>query len=200
MEEKDYKKTVVIIGQERSGTTMLINILDTLKIPTTGGPDWDDTQVRNILVSAHTNEDFDFESYADIKESAKDEFRRLMQQKNGELWAWKVPRFIFFWKELCPLIPNPKYIVIERGLNDTALSEIRLLKRYGVEMTKEEADIKIKKRAKIVGDFKKEHEHLLVTYENILANPEHEIKRIANYLLIRFRPEALTIPRVGYHD
>ena len=199
MEEIDYKKTVVIIGQERSGTTMLIKILDALKVPN-DSPPWDNSGVANILNNAHVDKDFDFESYSEIKEEFKDKFRGLMQQKTGELWAWKVPRFIFFWKDLCPLIPNPKYIVIERDLNDTALSEIRLLKRYGAELSKEEADRKIKNRAKIVEDFKKEHEQLLVTYEDILANPEHEIRRIANYLLVKYRPEALKIPQVGYHD
>lgn len=199
MEDKDYKKTIVIVGQERSGTTMLIQILDALKIPT-DAPDWEDRGVRNILNSAHADKDFDFESYAKINDESKDEFSYLMQQKNGELYAWKVPRFIFFWKDLCPLIRNPKYIVIERNLEDTALSEMRLLKKYKREMTKEEADRKVKNRSKIVDDFKEEHEHLLVKYEDILAHPEGKIREIANYLYVKYRPEAAKIPQIGYHD
>ncbi len=199
MDDKDLKKTVVIVGQERSGTTMLIQILAALKIPTSA-PDWEDVRVRNILNGANTDKDFDFESYAEINDESMDEFRSLMQQRNGELWAWKVPRFIFFWKDLCPLIPNPKYIVIERNLEDTALSEIRLIERYKRKMSKEKADRKVKNRAKIVEDFKKEHEHLLVKYESILANPEGEIRRIANYLYFKYRPAAAEIPQIGYHD
>ncbi len=174
---------IVVIGQEGSGTTMLIEIIRELGL--TIDPYREDLAVHAFL-GCITGPGFLVDKYVLVSEKQKIKFSEIM--RNLRYQAWKVPRFIAFWKDLANLIPDPKFVVIVRDFDDVVRSQVNKL---GV--TEEIAINNVNSRAFMVEEFAEANECLVTYYEDFLQNPESAVRVVGDYI----RADQLNIPKAA---
>ena len=189
------KEMVVGIGQERSGTTMLIQIIDALGISMLG--EEEDPKIASMLGRMSRDPNFDFTAYTPVNGHVGQEFIAYMKEMDGKKWSWKVPRFIFFWRDLVKHIPDAKFVVITRNPYATALSGQKFLKKQNNEHVDLEVMMdRVASRQAIVDDFIKNNECLVVQYEKLIMKPEEEIGGISDYIGGKVTDEVLKIPKI----
>jgi hypothetical protein len=122
----------------------------------------------------------------DLKEKYKDEINKLISNKNKN-WGWKEPRTSLTIDLYYHYLNNPYFIYCKRNEDDVAKS---LKKRN--DMPLEER----KKLKKIydsrIDDFLSEistERKKVVQYEEVLSNPELEIKEIINFLDLKINDQ-----------
>ncbi len=187
-------KCVVIIGQERSGTTMLAEIVNALGIPF--HPKWEDPRVANPLSIMPVDVlNFDFQSYTPVSGYPESLFATYMDERKNDTWGWKVPRFMFFWRDLVKHIPNPRFVVITRNPYAIALSEMKFVKRAN-DMSLDEALRIVNRRQAIINDFIKHNNCLIVQYENFISKTRDEIQKVADYIEMKNNNKAIDIPKL----
>ncbi len=174
---------IVAIGQEGSGTSMLIEIICQLGFTT--HPYREDLAIHAFLGSI-TGTGFSVDKYVSVSEEKKVQFSKIM--KDLQYQAWKVPRFIAFWKDLANLIPNPKFVVIVRDFDDVVRSQVNKL---GV--TEERAIDNVNSRASMVEEFTEANECLVTHYEDFLRNPEDAVRVVSDYI----RADQSNIPKAA---
>jgi len=188
-------KTVVVLGMHRSGTSMTSAILEKLGInmgeETLGAGEtnpighFEDKMFLNlnkrILNDAGGSWDSPpkHKAILDLKNKYKKEIKKIISNKNKN-WGWKEPRTSLTIDLYYPYLSNTYFIYCKRNEVDVAKS---LKKRNDMPLNEGKKlkgiyDDRIDNfLEKINSDRKK-----VVEYEEILSNPELEIKEIINFL------------------
>jgi|AntAceMinimDraft_10_1070366.scaffolds.fasta_scaffold27521_2 hypothetical protein len=200
-EEKkiNVKKTIIIIGMHRSGTSVIGNILNELGV----------NLGKNVLQGAEDNKGGFFENKKFIRmnnhllalkngswdsppsekkinslkksEKIKKLIKKLINSEKDVIWGWKEPRTSLLLDLYYPYLKNPYFIYCKR--NPLAIAN-SLKKRNnfsikkGLNLTKE-YNYRIKK---FINKIK--CPVLKIDYEDIIKEPQKEIKKIKNFLHI----------------
>ena len=197
-------KTIVVFGQSRSGTSMIMEILLNLDIDvgdvfketkmnsngsfeelTIGCCLW--RQERRLFPTdgehiAKTKDKYFYELHNinDCKQLRK-EFTENLEDKNKRYstWAFKNPVFIHQWRALVDLINNPYFIVIKRNLE----SNVKSFSKWAGYSLEESTEI-VKFRNELVDTFAKETTYptLIINYEELTKNVHESIQKIADFV------------------
>lgn len=206
-------KTVVVLGNARSGTSMLSGILKKVL-----GVDMDAIENPNVH-----NLKGDFESYTahginnDIfsmvhdgvqggelhwmppehdaimaqKDKVDDRIRKFVEEKSKgkELWGWKNPKTSLTIDLYMPYLENPYFIIIFRNPYKVAESTVRAT-NGAVDM---DTALKVNNfYNEAIMDFMKRYPEAqgeVLVYEDIMSNPIKEVEKIAKLLEIDYTEE-----------
>lgn len=210
------KKTVVVLGSPRSGTSMTAGILSLIGVdmgkvrkPDPQNPrgyfeDLDFLSLcKDIIKDADRESDgFHLPKLDDIKESQKkydNKFQRLIDRKKEEatskMWGWKVTTSSLIIDEILPYLENPHFLIIHRNQLDVAKSAVRYTERKNYEdLTFNEALVNMHLYYKSIYEFminNPEYPKLHLAYENIIRAPEPEVKRISNFLDLTIKTDSM---------
>lgn len=215
------KKTVVVLGVGRSGTSLISGILHILGIdmgctpgegsrrnPTGGYEDRAVKQLIKKILSSVAKDDYDAywnppsqEKMASLKGKFDSDIKHFIsiKSKDKNLWGWKFPQTILLTELFLPHLENPYFVVVTRNqegnlrsiLNTTDVTPSHALKIYNLHNQS-------------IVDFLNAHPSLpriFVTFEGILKNPIGEAERLADFLDVSLTNEKiqkihkLVIPR-----
>jgi hypothetical protein len=163
---------IVVIGQEGSGTTMLIEIIRELGVEI--HPRREDHGVSSILTTI-TGPGFRVNRTVPVPQANRTSFAKAMKEYQFD--AWKVPRFICFWRDLVEFIPNPVFVVIERKLSAVVRSQVKKL-----GCSNERATQHVIARRSMVDDFIDNNRCLITHYSGFLADPVWAVQRVSDYI------------------
>lgn len=215
------QKSVVILGIARSGTSVTSGILNILGVnmgnirsPSRINPKgfYEDYEF-NLLIqkmwrAAGAREKDTFWNPPDLKRvralrnNFAKEIRELVAQKSQgkTLWGWKSPRTSIVIGAFLPHLKNPHVIVVLRNPLDIVQSATNSKhvnnKEYALKM--------VAFHFGVIMDFLARHPRipcLFVSFEEVVADPVKEARKMANFLGVRLTPkmiariQALVIPR-----
>jgi len=173
---------IVIIGQERSGTTMLIKIIHALGV-SVGNTEkwWDNIRIRDAF-SATLKKDRVYDGYINARPHTVKRFIESMRYLEFHSIVWKIPQFIFYWPDLIRHLNrfNPVFIVITRNPYAIALSESK-----HVNITLKESMNIVYKRQQLVDEFILNNKCLVVQYEEFFVRPDDVIKKLQKYIRVK---------------
>ncbi|MCP6720487.1 MAG: sulfotransferase [Patescibacteria group bacterium] len=197
-------KTIVVFGQSRSGTTVLMEILHNLgvsvgelfmKTKMNRNGSYEELGIGNCLWRqerrlfprsgeqiAATRDKYVYElqnknDYSVLRE----EFRKkvVVRNKVYDDWAFKNPVFIHQWRVLTDLLENPHFIIVKRNLESNAKSFSKWTD-YSIEESLEIINF----RNTLVDAFIKEttYPKIIVNYEELIENVHESIQKIADFV------------------
>ena len=205
-------KTIIVLGQSRSGTTAVMNVLYHLdinigilfkKTEMNKNGSFEELSVGNCLwrqerrMFPETNDSISKSKdkyFYEIKnkndyELLRKEFKVAIQRraKTNKDWAFKNPVFVHQWQVLIDLIDNPYFIVIKRNLESNALS----LSKW-IEHDYEICEEIVKFRDQLINDFLEKYQgnKLLIGYENLLKNSYETVEEIAKFIGTEYEEKA----------
>jgi len=189
------KKTVVVMGQRRSGTSMLAGVLYNLGVYMGEDPErsseknevgfYEDQEVVELSRKV-MNFVVEGGSKAEVEKEFGSEINKLFRKRDKEhgIWGFKdvnqVQTHFIFRKK----IKNPKYFVVFRNPLDTALS---MSNWHGINL--------LESLASVNDNNSMIHQYMLTTlagdpvvavsYEKMLTEPEETVKTIMDFLEIK---------------
>jgi hypothetical protein len=190
-------KTVIVVGFQRSGTSVLASILETLGVSM--GNDaleasranpfgyFEDETIfylnSEILKSANGSE-YSPPSRDEILNQRglfEDEIKRYIaaRSQNASVWGWKHPATTLTLDLMIPYIQNPYVIACQRDCSAAARSLAKM-----VDFTSKEAETLCALYKRRLEEFKTHNPDvrvLDVAYENVVAKTEQEVRRIAEF-------------------
>jgi hypothetical protein len=197
---KEVKKTIIVLGMHRSGTSMVSNTLSLLKI----------NLGKNMIGLAEDNPRGHFENKWFVKMNDKilalaggtweippsrDEILKLKQNKQlmseienlirsqeDEVWGWKDPRTVLTLELYLPFLKNPYFIICQR--DKTSISK-SLNKRNGFQIKKglELSELYLTE-LKLLSK-KRSIPKLKLNYEDFFKSELKEINKIKKFLDIK---------------
>ena len=200
---KDQSKAVIVLGMHRSGTSMVAGVLSKLGVnmgQTLVGKSWsnplghfedrDFVELNNRILeaaggswSAPPTEG----AIRDQERSFTEDIKDIIGKKESNIWGWKDPRTCLTIALYLPYLTNPYFIVCHRNYHAIAES---LRRRNGM---------KIEKGVKLAEIYEERIEsffcahpelpRLDIRYEDVLAAPERELRKIINFLEIQVNQE-----------
>ena len=197
-------KTIVVFGQSRSGTTLLMDILFNLDVDVGElfkrtnmnlNGSFEELGIGNCLWRkeakmfpaeadgiANTKDKYSYELCVSEEHSQlRSEFSERIEKRNEmyKVWAFKNPVFIHQWRVLHDLIRNPYFIVIKRNLESNAIS-FSSWTNYKFD---ESMEI-INKRNNIINSFIEETTYptLIINFEEIIEKTYETIQTIADFV------------------
>lgn len=200
---RNQRKTVVVLGMHRSGTSMVTGVLSRLGVdvgqellgkhwsnPLGHFEDRDFLELNNRILEAAggswdapPSEDAIRAQMANFIKEVKD----VIGRKNSSIWGWKDPRTSLTIELYLPYLTNPYFIVCHRDFKAIAES---LRQRDGMKI---EQGIRLAGiYEKRIEDFFGAHPELRrvdITYEEMLAAPEKELRKIIDFLEIEVSQE-----------
>lgn len=120
---------------------------------------------------------------------------KLLKSKFGEhpIWGFKsggVLRLLPFWESVIQSIPaEPIYVVALRNPLSVAMSRKNLNPLRGVQ---EKSDIEWLSRMVPFFRVLRNRRKIIVDYDSLLANPEHQLKRMANVIGVKITESIAT--------
>jgi len=107
-------------------------------------------------------------------------------------WGDKTPINVFALNQLDKVFPNAQYIHLVRNVYDVASSYVKM----GRYSTIEEAAARWKTANECVEDFRPKAENRIITtkYEDVVKYPRNEIKRICDFLNLKYSKELIDNP------
>lgn len=178
------QKTVVIVGVQRGGTSMVAGVVRELGI-----------NLGRNLGNNHEDPEFLSKDIEKIREVI------AKRNENNEVWGWKMPHSSEYLADLLPDIRNPHVIIVFRNLLAMAESQ---LKRSETDFAKafQFSWTRLNQVASIVG--KLSCPLMLVNYEQAISKPDAFIDELTLFLGIsptldaRTRAEDMINPERGY--
>lgn len=192
------KRTIVVLGMHRSGTSMMGAILEKLGVnmgeeklgASSSNPIGHFEDVIFVNINNRILEDAggswdeppDEESINNLEIKYRDDIKRILDEKYKvyDIWGWKDPRTSLTIKLYHPFLENVKYIYCLRDESEVANS---LYKRNKMPI---EEGIKLKNiYDKRIEEFLKniaEDSYKSFYYEDIIKNPEKNIEDLINFL------------------
>lgn len=192
------KRTIVILGMHRSGTSMMGAILEKLGVnmgeeklgASSSNPLGHFEDVNFVNINNRILEDAggswdkppEEESISNLEIKYREDIKRILDEKYKayDIWGWKDPRTSLTIKLYHPFLENVKYIYCLRDENEVANS---LSKRDKMPI---EDGINLKKiYDKRIEEFLKnidKNSYKTFYYEDIVKNPEKNIEDLINFL------------------
>lgn len=162
------RKTIVVFGVARSGTSMVASVLDKLGVFL--GQYLDDVVLEDVEL-------------AGILENKKDEeeLKRFIEKRNTEhkLWGWKRPGSIQYVDQFAPLLTNPYFIIVFRDSLAIALRNRISVHTDLINNLKHTHNQYIS-----VIEFVKKTKYpcLLISYEKAISKKHIFVQQLAEYL------------------
>ena len=207
LHQKRIKKTVVVLGPPRSGTSTVAGLLHILGVdmgrlrpPNPDNPkgffeDKDFLFLMDDIFEAANPGSSGFKppnlsSIQNQKEKFENRIKKLVQARclktNSYLWGWKVVGTNLAIELFLPYLINPHFIVVYRNILDTAQSCVRYTKTRERLKLEEAVELSLFYYRSIL-DFFRKNTHLpkyFISYEAIIRNPKKETKNLATFLEI----------------
>jgi hypothetical protein len=206
------KNFYFICGLPRAGNTLLATLINQNKDISFGA----NSLLAEVLYQTgllKTSETFrlfpDEKSFNNLLNGIFDSYYKNFEAKNILMRApWGTPANLFM---VNATIKNPKFIILYRPVLECLASIIKLEKPEDVELR---CDQLMDREYGIIGKnlwsieniIKEKEKYMVVHYDNLIKNPEKEIKKICNFLKIAHKKiktknfEQLLINGVAYDD
>ena len=196
-------RTVVVLGLARSGTSVVTGILKVLGVDM--GPSVDDQANPR-----GSHEDLDFAHlHREIFERAgagtgywnppprqailalapqlESAIRELLEKKSQgkSVWGWKHTRTLLTYELFLPYLINPHFVLVFRNPLGTALSSVEHTRKFRNPLDFRQALKLVHFYNCEMMRFLDNHPDvptLLVSYEDVVADPQHESARMASFL------------------
>ena len=209
MSNQLHKKTVVVLGNAKSGTSIVAGILYLLGIdigkkfveadaynPKGYFEDYDFVNQTDSIFSAAQSNYWDFPSREKLLLQGREfdkQIQELIKKKSRgkRIWGWKDPWTNILVELFLPYLLSPHFIVTFRNPIDVAKSSFQFTKdkRHEPWVKHPVSFFHGLKLAnfydRIILDFFEKHPRLprlFISFEDILADTTKEAKRIANFL------------------
>lgn len=203
------KKTVVILGNAKGGTSVVAGILHILGIdigkkfveadtfnPKGYFEDYDFVNLTDAIFEAAKTNYWDFPSREKLlgqKDNFDSQIRQLIKkkEKNKRIWGWKDPWINILIELFLPYLTQPYFIVIFRNPLATAKSAVTFTKRKQHEfwvkhpITLFHALKLANFYDRIILEFFEKYPkppRLFIAFEDIIEHPIRETKKIARFL------------------
>jgi len=189
-------KTIVVLGQRRSGTSMLSGILYYLGIPVGATPSqrtWVNPkgffEDREIIKISEEILNY-FKEHPGVSERELDELfgkkiEKTINKKLRDIWAFKDVNQVVLHKLYQKYIPNPRYLIIFRN----PFSIVRSLKRWFSETNFwfyfDFVRFQTSSLMKLTLNLAESYPLLLLSYERSLEEPEKTVDEIIQFLGIK---------------
>jgi len=199
----DQFKTIVVLGMHRSGTSMIGGVLSRLGVdmgkelvgeswsnPLGHFEDRDFLELNNRILEAASgswNVPPTEDAIRDQGGSFTEEIKDLIGRKSSGLWGWKDPRTSLTIQSYLPHLKNPYFIVCHRDSHAIAES---LRRRDGMKI--EEGMRLAEIYEERIDDFfaaNPKLRRLDIVYEEMIADPEKQLRRIVDFLEIQASQE-----------
>lgn len=208
-EYMSVQQTVVILGNQGSGTSMTAGIISKLgvaigenlfrildnKLRCGYGEDMDfvtlNSQIVNVTRQTGMNP-HDKDNILAQKEKFSDEIQKLIKHKQKfGLWGWKNPLTIVTIELYLPYIVNPYFLICDRkqqGITNNFLRKNSFLSVLPLSLAKKHAkDMNINYKNR-VDEFVKQHPNLPVLflpYGEVIQDPKQWVFKIIDFLKIQ---------------
>ena len=178
------QKTVVIVGVQRGGTSMVAGVVRELGV-----------NLGYNLGNNHEDPEFLPKDLSAI--------RAVVARRNSQfdVWGWKMPHSYEYLARLAPALRNPFVIIVFRNLLATAES---LVRRSGLQFERA-FDISLSRTAQIASLVQTlACPLMLVDYDKATAKPEQFVQEISSFLHLphdegaRARAIEMINPEIGY--
>jgi hypothetical protein len=206
------KNFYFVCGLPRAGNTLLATLINQNKDISFGA----NSLLAEVLYQTgllKTSETFklfpDEKSFNDLLKGIFDSYYKNFEAKNILMRApWGTPANLFM---VNATIKTPKFIILYRPVLECLASIIKLEKPDDIELR---CDQLMDREYGIIGKnlwsieniIKEKEKHIVIHYDNLVKNPEKEIKKICNFLKIKHKKiktknfEQLLINGVAYDD
>lgn len=188
-------QTVIVLGNARSGTSMVAGILSVL------GVDLRPVHNPHPQVPKGSFEDLAFidltrriqmdrrngASQEELLQNYQQQAEELIQPRSG-LWGWKSALTHYCLDILLPVVSNPRFVVVFRNLLYNAQSYvIHNAQMYGQNMSLEASLKQMATGATVITEVLEAHQsvpRVFTTYEDLKKDPLQEARKIADFLHI----------------
>lgn len=199
-------KTVVVLGKPRGGTSVTAGLLTVLgvdmagdEMPTPFNPrgayedtEFDELNAR-ILRAAGSDDNALFappalETVLALRGAFDEEIREFLARKaKPHIWGWKKPSTNFLIELFLPHLVNPHFVVVSRDSSDNAASLVDFAWQWR-QVSVEEMVRLVEIIDDRIATFLQRYPDLpvlFVEFERIVADPEAETVRLAEFLGLR---------------
>ena len=200
-------KTIVVLGNGRSGTSMTTGILKILGVnmdarenPNEFNPrgDFESMDAYNInlkILRGTRWQDFltSLPIYEDILkqgDNVKEDIQNFIKSKSSEMWGWKNPETTMTIELYLPYLENPHFVIMGRNPIKTAESIMKMTKidfYCASKVYNYFQDVLLR--------FTEKHKDLpkmFLCFEDILQDPIKEAKRLAEFIGLEITKEQKT--------
>lgn len=187
------KKTIIVLGMHRSGTSVVSGILAHLGVEMNGSEapyvsnvrghfeDQDFIAFNERILNKHQSSwENPPQDDTEISPNLLKEAQTLIKRKEKDMWGWKDLRTVLTLDYYLPGLKNPFFIFVSREKKDVAKS---LKRRNG--LTKEKSFDLINQYEKHLERAKvktSEYPQLFISMEAIKKDPVKEVTRMADFL------------------
>lgn len=190
-------KTVIVLGNARSGTSMTAGILFYIGVnishvhkPNSQNPRgaFESVAWNTVTSKIHQeiNKGLDKKS---IKNAYEKQIKELIEKEKSEIWGWKSAATHWALDMFLPLVENPHLVIVTRNITDNAKSwQIHMQTNYGQTVTWEQAleNMADSTRELIKNINSVNCPKLWTTYESLRSQPLVEAQSMAKFLGIEF--------------
>ena len=187
------QKTIVVLGQRRSGTSMISGILYYLGIPVGGGPGqvgefnekgfFEDRDIIKISEEILKVKPENSQDYTDRIKMVVD-----MKAEQG-IWAFKDVNQVELHPLYQPLLPNPYYLFIFRNPVSCTQSLLRWHDYFDFDQTFKAINQRNLRLAQMYETYNRNYPCLLISYEQYLESPVEKVQEIIDFLGIEVSEE-----------
>jgi hypothetical protein len=204
------KKTVIVLGAARSGTSAVAGLLDILGVDMGKVRPPDETNPQgyyeDIEASLLIKEIFDsvgsawenpptYKKFLDQKDRFGEKVKQfcLRKSKKNEIWGWKVPGTNLAIELFLPYLVNPHFVVVFRNPLRVAGSMVKRRK------LRDKKEMSLLEALNLTGFYNEEiikffDRHLdlpkiFVTFEDVYEDPVGEAKKIADFIELEWTKE-----------
>lgn len=199
-------KSVIVLGNARSGTSMTagvlsilgVNMHETLKNPKDNkvpsqNPKGSFENVNFAVLTSKMHQDFvGGLTMKGVKEKYLVRFQQLVAAHKKPLWGFKSAITHHFIPFLLPELPNPHLVVVVRSLLDNAKSwQLHMKQVYGKNVDLEAAleNMANSQHTLIRNSLIAKCPKIYTSYEGIRANPWEEAARLAAFIGVNPEPK-----------
>lgn len=192
------EKTVVVLGQARSGTSMTAGLLNILGVnlhhvdnPSDQNPRgaFEDRAFNGMTSKMHIDMKKGF-TPEQMQQKWDEKIKELLERRKEDgLWGWKSALTHYNIGLFIPHLVNPHFVVVTRNTADAAKSLVVHRKDiYNQKISFEDAAKDVKRSVAVLEERVKEFKRiptLRTTYGQIKSQPATEIKRFGDFLEVK---------------
>lgn len=201
-------KSVLVLGNARSGTSMTAGILNTL------GVDFYETGKLKKNVEQNPKGTFENADFIDITSKMHQDYKdggkpmnaviqthgprlqQLIRKYEKDLWGFKSALTHHFLKAILPMLKNPHIVVVVRNLYDNALSwQVHMKDVYGSDVSLDYAIQNMMKSQDRLMRYSlgAQCPKIFTSYEAIKRDPWLESQRLAKFVGVDPTPQKQAI-------
>jgi hypothetical protein len=222
MKKEIQKKAIVVLGTQRSGTSVVSGILSKLGVDLGNFRPSDETNpygyFEDIEFSKLIKEVFDdlgrdgnnppeYEEIIENRQKFESKIRKLCEEKSRgkDNWGWKVPGTNSVIELFLPHLINPHFVIVFRNPLQVADSIVKRAKLRGDEEINQLKALKlVATYNEQITNFLERHQDfpkIFVSYEILIKDPISESRKLSAFLGIDFTKQReneirkLVVPR-----